>query len=98
MGGVAGGAGGVLGGGGGGTSNPGSEPRNLTLTNTFPCPVVIYNLTLPEEARKHFEVSGCSISMADKLPPLSVHLLDWVYGFGFGWRAGQSMNWPFRGL
>lgn len=48
-------AGGVVG-GGGGTSNPSSEPRNLTLTNTFPCPVVIYNLTLPEEAKRHFEV------------------------------------------
>ncbi|XP_042211085.1 transmembrane protein 131-like isoform X2 [Homarus americanus] len=43
-------------GGGGGTSNPSSEPRNLTLTNTFPCPVVIYNLTLPDEAKKHFEI------------------------------------------
>ncbi|XP_071538431.1 transmembrane protein 131 isoform X3 [Panulirus ornatus] len=48
-------AGGVVG-GGGGTSNPSIEPRNLTLTNTFPCPVVIYNLTLPEEAKKHFEI------------------------------------------
>ncbi|XP_066949004.1 transmembrane protein 131 isoform X11 [Macrobrachium rosenbergii] len=38
------------------TSNPSSEPRNLTLTNTFPCPVVIYNLTLPEDAKKHFEI------------------------------------------
>ncbi|KAK4301005.1 hypothetical protein Pmani_026827 [Petrolisthes manimaculis] len=52
----------VSGGGGGsgsstaGTSNPSSEARNLTLTNTFPCPVVIYNLTLPEEAKKHFEI------------------------------------------
>ncbi|XP_045617513.2 transmembrane protein 131 isoform X2 [Procambarus clarkii] len=42
--------------GGGGTSNPSSEPRNLTLTNTFPCPVVIYNLTLPDEAKKHFKI------------------------------------------
>ncbi|XP_069954287.1 transmembrane protein 131 isoform X3 [Cherax quadricarinatus] len=46
----------AAGGGGGGTSNPSSEPRNLTLTNTFPCPVVIYNLTLPDEAKKHFEI------------------------------------------
>ncbi|CAL4187748.1 unnamed protein product, partial [Meganyctiphanes norvegica] len=37
-------------------SEGGSSIRNLTLTNTFPCPVVIYNLTLPEEAEKHFEV------------------------------------------
>ncbi|KAK7077419.1 hypothetical protein SK128_018109, partial [Halocaridina rubra] len=42
--------------GDGGTSNPSNEPRNLTLTNTFPCPVVIYNLTLPDEAKKHFEI------------------------------------------
>ena len=52
-----GGGGGEGGIGGGGSNNPSREPRNLTLTNTFPCPVVIYNLTLPDEARAHFEVS-----------------------------------------
>ncbi|KAF2366200.1 Transmembrane protein 131-like [Trinorchestia longiramus] len=32
------------------------EPRNLTLTNTFSCAVVVYNVTLPQAHRKHFKV------------------------------------------
>lgn len=33
------------------------EPRNLTLTNSFPCPVVVYNVTLPALHAKHFKVT-----------------------------------------
>ncbi|XP_018006963.1 transmembrane protein 131 isoform X2 [Hyalella azteca] len=32
------------------------EPRNLSLTNTFSCAVVVYNVTLPQSHRKHFKV------------------------------------------
>ncbi|XP_076041632.1 transmembrane protein 131 isoform X2 [Oratosquilla oratoria] len=47
------------GGEGGGTAGltDSSNPRNLTLTNTFPTPVVIYNLTLPQHASTHFQVT-----------------------------------------
>ena len=30
--------------------------RNISPSNTFPCPVVVYNITLPPYYHKHFKV------------------------------------------